>query len=279
MDGFPLSMDILIFLPSQVNPDLIDLLQEFQKYIVDYKCLNINDSELWVIKNKLKLIYEAGPYTKSVEVEHGTVLSFSDEEEKVISDSHISIPTETFLEELSVKMKLHPISVYWLLEELRAEGVRCKPEEQRLLEDRLMSSFCDCLDIAGPNRSKLVNQFLIGLMRMVLFLSFPVQESARYQIICVGVWLAEDGAISAQQTERLLAELTGQNLEQWLHTSFFTRHISQFKHRPIAWHLASTPVRGSNAADKGQKKKRVIVHKGLLFLNVLSIIMPVRETY
>ena len=34
-------------------------------------------------------------------------------------------------------MELHPISVYWLLEELRAEGVRCLPEEKRLLEDRL----------------------------------------------------------------------------------------------------------------------------------------------
>lgn len=25
-------------------------------------------------------------------------------------------------------MQLHPITVYWLLEELKAEGARCKPE-------------------------------------------------------------------------------------------------------------------------------------------------------
>ena len=43
-------------------------------------------------------------------------------EEEMASGAHIPIPTETFLEELSVRMELHPISVYWLLEELRAEG-------------------------------------------------------------------------------------------------------------------------------------------------------------
>src|SRR5205814_1195497 len=41
------------------------------------------------------------------------------------------------LEELSVKLEIHPISVYWLLEELRVAGARCRPEELRLLEDRL----------------------------------------------------------------------------------------------------------------------------------------------
>ena len=55
-----------------------------------------------------------------------------------MAGAHIPIPTETFLEELSVKMQLHPISVYWLLEELQAiELVHCLPEEKRLLEDHL----------------------------------------------------------------------------------------------------------------------------------------------
>ena len=46
-----------------------------------------------------------------------------------------------------------------------------------------------------------------------------------------------------QQVEALLLELTGLTLEEWLRRTFFSRHVRQFKHRPIAWHLASTPSR------------------------------------
>src|SRR5436853_985884 len=75
---------------------------------------------------------------KDLEQENGNETEESYEgAEEIISGATIPIRTETFLEELSVKVQLHPISVYWLLEELRAEGVRCKSEEQRILEDRL----------------------------------------------------------------------------------------------------------------------------------------------
>ena len=63
----------------------------------------------------------------------------------------------------------------------------------------------------------------------------------------------EDGAFETQQTEALLHELTGQTLEQWLRRSFFSNHIKQFKSRPIAWHLASTPIKGEPGSGK---KKR-----------------------
>ena len=61
---------------------------------------------------------------------------------------------------------------------------------------------------------------------------------------------AEDGDLGAQQAEALLVELTGQDLETWLRKTFFTRHVRQFKHRPIAWHLASRPVAAKAARGK-----------------------------
>ena len=52
--------------------------------------------------------------------------------------ARIPIPAETFVEELSGKLEIHPISVYWLLKEGReTDGWRCPPEEKRLMEDRL----------------------------------------------------------------------------------------------------------------------------------------------
>src|SRR5205823_6019813 len=65
---------------------------------------------------------------------------------------------------------------------------------------------------------------------------------------------AEDGDLGAQQAEALLTELTGQNLETWLRRAFFTRHVRQFKYRPIAWYLASTPGAGAAGSKvKGGK--------------------------
>ena len=65
---------------------------------------------------------------------------------------------------------------------------------------------------------------------------------------------AEEGDRGAQQTEALLRELTGQTLEEWLRRSFFARHVRQFKHRPIAWHLASTPTKDGGRRTKAKRE-------------------------
>src|SRR5207248_5380983 len=95
--------------------------------------------ELIRLKAKLQTFYESGLGAKNIhdydETDDNEISNDTEVEMALGEDS--SSPTETFLEELSVKMQLHPISVYWLLEELQAEGVRCKPEELQRLEDRL----------------------------------------------------------------------------------------------------------------------------------------------
>ncbi len=62
---------------------------------------------------------------------------------------------------------------------------------------------------------------------------------------------SEDGDVGAQQTEALLVELTGAtNLEDWLRRFFYPRHVKQFKSRPIAWQLASRPVKGKGKSAR-----------------------------
>lgn len=104
-------------------------------YLINHRRVNPDNKELAQIKANLRILYEAGPGAKDLEQEENN--EASKDEDEITTGAHIPIPAETFLEELSIKMQLHPITIYWLLEELRAEGVRCKPEEQRLLEDRL----------------------------------------------------------------------------------------------------------------------------------------------
>ena len=58
------------------------------------------------------------------------------DDDSLVIGARIPLPPETFLEELSQKMEIHPITLYWLLKEgIEKEGWRCIPEEKRYTED------------------------------------------------------------------------------------------------------------------------------------------------
>ncbi len=63
----------------------------------------------------------------------------------------------------------------------------------------------------------------------------------------------ESSVGSIASIEREFEEIVGEPLEKWLSASFFKRHISQFKRRPIAWQLSSRTPERSTA--NGKKKK------------------------
>jgi hypothetical protein len=124
----------------------------------------LSPEELAKLKRRLRALSEAGPGVKAEEEPsppaplpaltpgpslasgrgvasaasrgEGELEGNEDEEEAAVLGAHIPIPAETFLEELAQKLKVHPISVYWLLKELREqEGVICLPELRRFVED------------------------------------------------------------------------------------------------------------------------------------------------
>src|SRR5579875_671820 len=240
--------DILPLLP--VALDLPPLPQELFDYLETHERIQPDEKELTRIKADLRTLYEAGPGAKSIEQEETDESTENDEGEKEIaSGAHIPIPTETFLEELSVKMQLHPVSTYWLLEELRAEGVRCKPEEQRLLEDRLSVLVLRLLGHRWPKQLEAGEPVPDWADRNGILLLVPGTGKATLAEQLRTRLRVEDGELGAQRTETLLAELTHMSLEEWLRKRFFPRHVSQFKSRPIAWHLASTP------ANNGKKRR------------------------
>ncbi|MGH2506242.1 MAG: hypothetical protein ACRDHZ_02295 [Ktedonobacteraceae bacterium] len=241
--------DTLPALPDDLN--LPPLPQELFDYLATHERISPDVRELARLKANLRALYEAGQGAKNVEQEERSEVQEEEAaEEGLASGAYIPIPTETFLEELSVKMQLHPISVYWLLEELRAEGVRCRPEELRLLEDRLSVLVLRLLGHRWPTQIEAGEAVppwteRSGIIPLVsgtgkLTLAERLRERLR----------EEDGDIGAQKTEALLEELTGQHIEGWLRRKFFPQHVSQFKHRPVAWHLTSTPVK---SAGKGKK--------------------------
>lgn len=244
-------------LPSLPNNiDIPPLPQELFDYLAEHKRIVVSDKELTRIKSNLKALYEAGPHAKGVEQEEREETTEESEgEEEMASGAHIPIPTETFLEELSVRMELHPISVYWLLEELRADGVRCLPEERRLLEDRLSVLVLRLLGHRWPKQLEVGEAVpswadehgIIPLVPGTGRATLAERVRERLQL--------EDGALETQQTEALLQELTGKTLEQWLRSNFFAKHVQQFKSRPIAWQLTSTPIKGEKLAGIAKKRR------------------------
>jgi len=215
--------------------------------------LPLDERGLTVLKSNVRRLFEAGPGTMKSEPEPPGA---SDEsEDQAAPGARIPIPAETFLEELSQKLEIHPISVYWLLVELRKEGVRCKPEEQRLLEDRLSVLVLRLLGHRWPKQveaGEIVMDWAepSGIIPLTPGLGqVTLAERLRVRL------RAEDGDLGAQQTESLLQELTGLSLEEWSRRQLFSRHVRQFKYRPIAWHLASRPA--SRAGGKRGRGVRV----------------------
>src|SRR6266702_1908557 len=235
------SYDTLPNLPSDL--ELPTLPKELYSYIAALERIRPNEEELNRIKTYLRRIYEAGLKATNVEQQardQQAVESEGDEESEgsIAAGAHIPIPTETFLEELSVKIHIHPLSVYWLLEEIKAEGARCKPEELRMLEDRLSVLILRLLGHRWPKQLEAgepvpawaSSDGIIPLVAGTGETALAEELRARLRV--------EDGELGVQQIDALLTELTGLSLEEWLRRRFFSRHVSQFKYRPKAWHLA-----------------------------------------
>src|SRR5262249_25009966 len=152
---------------------------------------------------------------------------------------------ETFLEELSVKLGVHPISVYHLLEEMREEeGLVCPPEMRRALEDYVVVTVLRLIGYRWPEQDNYESDHgpiippervdAAGVIRLMACNDEPtLAERVRARM---EHQLGEEGA------ERTLAEFrryVGKDLGTWLGKEFFRTHTQRFKNRPIAWHLTS----------------------------------------
>jgi len=223
-------------LPSHFN-DRLHSLKDLKFNIFDeIKEIDVRDKNSVI--QQLKKIYELGP--GEAEVTENQYASDEEDEEEIAEKTRKPIPPETFLEELSLKLGLHPFSIcIMLIDGIKTGGWRCPMERQRISNDFISSLI---LRLLGHRTSK------------------QIEEKEK-----VPEWVDKDGIIpltgdcgektllerireriaeefnggSLNTIEQELSEITGIGLEKWIAGPFFKRHVSQFKKRPIAWHIQS----------------------------------------
>jgi len=222
--------------------DLPDIPPEVLEYLQIHDRRALQSSEVDALKSLLRILYEVGPGGKK-EPDEAEVDAENDEDEQndqLVVDARIPIPAETFLEELSQKLEVHPISVYWLLKEgIEQEGWRCRPEEQRLIKDRFTVLILRLLGHRWPKQIESGDPVPAWADDDgVIPLTEGAEELTLYQRLRERL-AADYGDERVSSEENAFEDVMGKPLQEWVRKDFFRQHISRFKKRPIAWHLSS----------------------------------------
>jgi len=233
-------------------------------YLEGHNHIILSERELYDVKNRLEILYHTGPgvnEANGIDSESGEVIVFeNDDEEKesALLGANIPIPTETFLEELSQKLKIHPISVYRLLEEIsREKQIICPALMQQNVISFLSEQILRMLGHEWPNQKAYEKRLGKPILppkwvnpNGILLLTHNSGEenfTERLRNYLDEAFGSDHGLDVERQAIVYLSWRSGDelgqqkagSLEQWFEREFFKRHVSQFKKRPIAWHLTS----------------------------------------
>jgi hypothetical protein len=234
-------------------PEGIEVPEGLEAFLGTLDRLELSAVELDRLRGRLKTAYLAGPGGKveydGADEEPADSPDEDDDEGRgevavVGGGALIPIPTETFLEELSQKLEVHPITVFWLLEELHAAGVVSPPVERERWEDYVSVSVLRMLGHRWPEQDTyeaehgpILDSDLVDPDGIIPLVAGMGQDTMADRIrLRLERQFGEHGAMEAEQ---LFRRFTGNDLDTWLTKDFFKKHAKQFKQRPIGWHLTS----------------------------------------
>ncbi len=251
---------------------LPNLPEEVINFIEHRKRIVLSPKEMTDLKKRIKLFCEAGPGSNEENLGQAYSNGGSDDEVVAIG-SRIPIPAETFIEELSQKLEINPVSIYWLFTETgKNKGVLCHSELKQFTEDYVSIMILHMLGYQWPKQVEAGESLPEwadddGIIPLTDGLGEPtLLDRIRNR------FGADFGEEKESSIESEFANIVGKPLERWLEEDFFARHVKQFKNRPIAWHIVSDPSVVNHRAGpsgkgkmKGGKKKQkpafsVMVH-------------------
>ena len=254
---------------------------EIFEYVNKHDRITLDSGDFISLRNQLRNLYENG-YRSKEETNDDDTIELENDEESLAIGACISIPTETFLEELSQKMEIHPISIYWLLKEgIEKEGWRCIPEEKCYTEDLFTVMVLRLLGHRWPKQIEAGEPVPDwadpdGIIPITAGLTHPtLAQQVRDRIA------AEFPGGKVHEIEKEFEEVVGMNLEKWLAGEFFKHHVSQFRKRPIAWQLSSSPSGTSARKGKGRGSRREPAFSCLVYYHKIDadILHKIRTHY
>lgn len=249
--------DMLPLLPSGVP----ELPHEVCDYLARYKRKALAPQQLVDLKKHLRVLYQSGLRAEEETVETDYDVDENGEEGKweekggtAVVGASIPIPTETFLEELSQKLEVHPLSVYWLLKEgIEREAWRRVPMERRVVADRLTVIILRLLGYRWPRQIEEGESIPEWVDADGII---PLTEVAGRPTLLdlVRERIEEDSKGSDMiTTEHEFANILGEPFDEWLATEFFKHHTQQFKKRPIAWQIESRSI---GSSKRGRRRRK-----------------------
>lgn len=205
---------------------------------------SLSPREILGVKTRLRHAYQSGPgMTEQTELDSSD--SEDEEGEEEVLGAQIPIPAETFIEELSHSLEIHPISVYCLLREMQdQEGLVSPPLMKQAMEDYASVSVVRLLgyrwfeqDGYEQERGPILDPALVDDDGIIPLVPIGDHQTA---LDLIRARLERDfGPEGAEKSEQEFRQWVGRDLGEWLRRDFFRRHVQQFKQRPIAWHVVS----------------------------------------
>jgi hypothetical protein len=226
-------------------PELPDSLPSVTEEVIDYlaarKRITMGPDKLLQTKTRLRDLFTADSGRDFESHDQGSVNHNSGNEEGTqLVRNQATIPSTTFVEELSMKLQMHPVSVYWLLKEgIEKEDWRCLREERRITISRFTVMILRLLGHRWPKQieaGEIVPNWADA--DGVIPLTDGTIEQTLVDRVRKRIAAEFDGGDVAA-IEREFREIMGKPLDQWLEVEFFKYHVKQFKKRPIAWQIQS----------------------------------------
>jgi hypothetical protein len=205
--------------------------------------LELSHDEIKSLKYKVRQLYKEESTAGSSENNDENDDAHDDEEDEDIdlSDGQVfKVPSESKIEEISQQLKIHPLSVYLLLLESFSEGWRSIPELRELSKDRITVLLLRLLGHHWATQIEgrvPINEFADGesIIALTEDSKRRLLDRARERI------KTEFDCADTAAFEQDFAEIVGLPLDHWITREFFEHHSRQFKKRPIAWQIQSSP--------------------------------------
>lgn len=230
--GFHPMVHGLDTLPTE--PEGLPLPNELIDHVSRHARVSVQGDALVTLRLQMRSLYAAGPGSHDGDMDSDTA------DVEPTTGALIRVPAETFIEELSQKLEIHPISVYWLLKEgVENDGWRCIPEERKELTRKVTILVLRALGHRWPKEIQAGDPVAhYADSDGVIPISEGTDEAALIERLRDVI--EKETGVAAPTFEAHFADAMGISLETWLATKFFAHHVAQFKKRPIAWHLVSS---------------------------------------